>query len=198
VQGYPIPKIILQSHDIFQQLTIFKEFRFLKKLRISMKIFTKFMTYSKEAELVPGAKALIEFFKGAKECKLYLVSHNQTKTILEHVERLEIKDYFTGIYGADEIPALKPDPKAFNPVLNQHKECGIKQFLVLGDMPTDIQAAKEAGLHSIAVASGISTKEILSAYYPDLLVESLEELKKIIDNKDISNFESKNSLKIKS
>ena len=45
IQGYPIPKILLQSHEIFKYLTVLKDIPFLKKLRLAMKIFTKFQTY---------------------------------------------------------------------------------------------------------------------------------------------------------
>lgn len=47
---------------------------------------------------------------------------------------------------------------------------------VIGDTPSDIQAARDNGLDVIAVATGIFTAGELRASQPDLLVGSLEEL----------------------
>ena len=67
-----------------------------------------------------------------------------------------------------------------------------------GCLPSDIQAGKEAGIWTVGVASGVSKKEILTEFSPDLLIGSLDELKKIIENKNVSNTSTKNSVKIKS
>lgn len=47
---------------------------------------------------------------------------------------------------------------------------------VVGDTPSDVQAARDNGLDVIAVATGIFNKEELRGSRPDLLVGSLEEL----------------------
>lgn len=198
IQGYPLPKILLQSYEIFKYITVLKDLTFLKKLRIAMKIFSKFQLYSKEAELIPGTKQLISYL--SKACKLFIVSHNQTRNIIDTLQREGIEDYFEGVYGADKLPALKPDPEALHPPLEQFKKLKVNDWLLIGDMPTDIEAGQEAGLRTIAVASGISKKEILADWSPDLLVDSLTELLNLIgiETGRISNSKAQNSLKIKS
>jgi len=44
---------------------------------------------------------------------------------------------------------------------------------LIGDHPNDVLAAKQNGVRSIAVATGIATKEELAAYHPDVLVDDL-------------------------
>lgn len=199
VQGYPIPKILLQSYDVFNQITSLENLSFLKKFRIAMKIFSKYQIYSKEANLFPGIITLLEFLK--KGSDLFIISHNQTKNILEHLQKLEIKKFFKEIYGADEIPALKPSPEALLPVINKYKNAKSKDFLIIGDMPSDIISGQEAGIHSIGIASGISKKDILEHYSPDILVDSIIELLSLMGIEDgrISNTkaQNKNSVKIK-
>jgi len=51
---------------------------------------------------------------------------------------------------------------------------------MIGDMPSDITAGREAGLWTIGIASGVSKKEILLEYKPDLLINSLDEFLKIL------------------
>jgi pyrophosphatase PpaX len=69
---------------------------------------------------------------------------------------------------------------------------------MIGDMPSDIQAGKEAGVWTIGVTTGVSKKEILAEFKPHLLIDSLEDLKRLIENKNLSNSNSQNSIKIKS
>jgi ribonucleotide monophosphatase NagD (HAD superfamily) len=69
---------------------------------------------------------------------------------------------------------------------------------MIGDMPTDIQAGKEAGVWTIGVATGVSKKEMLADFKPHLLLDSLDDLKRLIENKNLSNSSSQNSIKIKS
>lgn len=44
---------------------------------------------------------------------------------------------------------------------------------LIGDHPNDVLAAKQNGVRSIAVATGIATKEELAAYQPDVLLDDL-------------------------
>jgi phosphoglycolate phosphatase-like HAD superfamily hydrolase len=108
------------------------------------------------------------------------VSHNKTDTIIEHLEKEGINDYFKGIYGSDKIPVQKPDPLALQPVLENYEQRRRDEFLMVGDMPSDITAGREAGVWTIGVASGVSKKEILKEYQPDLLLNSLDELLQLI------------------
>jgi phosphoglycolate phosphatase-like HAD superfamily hydrolase len=47
---------------------------------------------------------------------------------------------------------------------------------LVGDHPNDVQAAKLNGIRSIAVATGVSTREELAACSPDVLVSDLRSL----------------------
>jgi beta-phosphoglucomutase-like phosphatase (HAD superfamily) len=85
IQGYPIPKILLQSYDIFQHITALQKHSFLKKFRIALKIFSKYQVYSKDAQLFPGIIDLLEYLK---DLDLYIVSHNQTNNVIEHLQEM--------------------------------------------------------------------------------------------------------------
>lgn len=50
-----------------------------------------------------------------------------------------------------------------------------------GDMDNDIEVAKEAGMISIAVATGYHSKENLQRKNPDLLADDLEEVRKELE-----------------
>ena len=196
IQGTPLPKIVLESFELFKYITSLQSLTFFKKLRVAVKIFTRYLTLAKEAPFYPEAVEFINKFK--KSYDLFIVSHNQTKNIMPHLEDNKVKDVFKGVFGADLLPSLKPDPNALKPVFESYKSCNLKDFIMIGDMPSDIQAGKEAGVWTIGVASGVSKKEILADFKPDLLIDSLDELKRLIEDKKLSNSKTQNSVKIKS
>jgi len=180
IQGYPLPKVLLESYDIFKHITALTNLTYFKKLRIAVKIFGKYLEYAKEASFFPEFKPLLK--KIAKSCDIFIVSHNKTETIMDHLEKEGLEKFFKGVYGSDIIPVQKPDPMALQPVLENYEKRRRDEFLMIGDMPSDISAGREAGFWTIGVASGVSKKEILSDYNPDLLIDSLKEILMILEN----------------
>ena len=159
IQGFPLPKILLESYEIFKHISSLNTLSYFKQLRIAVKIFSKYLQYSKDAPLLPGVKELLK--KIAKSFDLFIVSHNKTETIMEHLENEDISKFFKGVYGSDKIPVQKPDPLALQPPLETYEKRKRDEFLMIGDMPSDIIAGRDAGLWTIGVASGVSKKEIL-------------------------------------
>ncbi len=49
IQGYPLPKVLLESYEIFKNITALKDLSYFNKLKIAIKIFSKYLEYSKEA-----------------------------------------------------------------------------------------------------------------------------------------------------
>ncbi len=185
IQGYPLPKILLESYDMFEYITSLKSLTFFKKLEIAVRIFTKYLTYAKEAPFYPNCIEILKKLK--KSFDLFIVSHNQTRNVLEHLEKENIEHLFKGVYGADLLPALKPDPNALTPVLESYKSTKLKEFIMIGDMPSDIISGKEAGVWTVGIASGVSSKQTLAESSPEVLVESLDELLGLVEQKKPSN-----------
>jgi len=196
IQGLPLPRIVLESFNLFKYIESLQPLTYLKKLRIATKIFTRYLEYAKDASFYPEATEFINKYK--KNYDLFIVSHNQTKNIIPHLEEKKVKSFFKGIFGADLLPALKPDPNALNPVFETYKSCKLKEFVMIGDMPSDIEAGREAGVWTIGVASGVSKREMLANLNPSLLIDSLDELIRIIENKNLSNSNTQNRIEIKS
>jgi HAD superfamily hydrolase (TIGR01549 family) len=180
IQGYPLPKVLLESYEIFNHITALNELTYFNKLQIAVKIFAKYLEYAKEALFFPAVKYLLK--KLSKSSDLFIVSHNKTESIMDHLEKMGFEKVFKGVYGSDKIPVQKPDPMALQPALENYEKRRRDEFLMIGDMPSDITAGQEAGFWTIGVASGVSKPEILTEYKPDLLIESLDDLVKILEN----------------
>jgi phosphoglycolate phosphatase len=55
------------------------------------------------------------------------------------------------------------------------------ETLFIGDMEHDIETARHGGVHSCAVLTGYNTLEQLRSAKPDLIVEHLDELKRVLE-----------------
>ncbi|TFG18171.1 MAG: HAD family hydrolase [Promethearchaeota archaeon] len=196
IQSYPLPKIILQSHEMFKHITSLQSLTFMKKLEIATKIFSRYLTYAKEAPLYPNTINILKKLK--KSFDLFIVSHNQTKNIIEQLEKHKITNLFKGVYGTDVLPALKPDPDSLNPVFKTYKSAKVNNYIMIGDMPSDIEAGNEAGVWTIAVTTGVSKKEILLNFEPNMIIDSLNQLIDITEKRTIEDPNSQESIKAKS
>jgi phosphoglycolate phosphatase len=60
------------------------------------------------------------------------------------------------------------------------------ETMFIGDMEHDIETAKHGGIHSCAVLTGYNTLEQLRAAKPDLIVEHLGELRRVLEENGLS------------
>ena len=107
-------------------------------------------------------KEVLDYFK--EFCDIYIVSHSKKEKIVEHLKKQGIEHYFKEVYGTDDIPELKPSPESLMPIFDQYSSFKGKDFIMVGDMPTDIEAGKESGIWTIGIASGISNRDVLWEY----------------------------------
>lgn len=100
--------------------------------------------------------------------------HATIRLALEVMPQLEAS--FDVIVGSDDTERHKPHPDPILAALRQ-LEATPRQAAYVGDSPFDIQAARAAGVASVAVAwGGIHSPGRLAEEEPDALVHSAEEL----------------------
>ena len=63
-----------------------------------------------------------------------------------------------------------------------YKKAKAEEIVYIGDEIRDINAAKKAKVKVIAVTWGFNSKEVLSEYQPDALVDQPQELIEVINN----------------
>ena len=88
----------------------------------------------------------------------------------------ELERYFDTVVGADETERHKPHPDPILLALDRlDADAGSAAYV--GDSPFDVQAAKAAGVHAVAVTWGrIHDEERLAREHPDAIVHDAEEL----------------------
>lgn len=96
-----------------------------------------------------------------------------TQPLLDHHQLPE----FDLVVCGDTLPIRKPDPAQLLYCLEK-LGCRAEESLMVGDSVSDIKAAKAANMPIVCVNYGYHQGEDLSAYGPDLLIESFGELLK--------------------
>ena len=146
----------------------------LKRLRIATWFYGNFRERTQEPLLFEGVQDLIVALN-QKKIKLTILSNSAKKYIIITLNQYKIDNYFSTILGAAEVTKVKPDPEGLLKILEIE---GVKaeNALFLGDMLSDINAGKNAGIKTIAVASRFVTEERLTAANPYALVHDILEL----------------------
>ena len=128
-----------------------------------------------EGNLFP-IKGILELIKGIKEkkIKLGLASSSHRKFINFILEKLEFKDFFETVVGAEDITYSKPNPEIFlksTMLLNvKPNEC-----VVIEDAKLGVEAAKNAGMKCIGYRNLNSGNQDLSK--ADQIIDDFSKLK---------------------
>ena len=99
--------------------------------------------------------------------------------VLKELSYLGVEDYFTAIASAQDVNALKPNPRGLNLIaraVNADKE----RTVYVGDMVDDMEAAKYAGMHSCAIANGFDSYARLKGTRPDYIFRNIVEFCKAL------------------
>jgi pyrophosphatase PpaX len=108
--------------------------------------------------------------------RLGVVTAKRRSTAELAFEHVPLGHVFDTIVGGDETERHKPDPE---PLLVAAERLGAtpSEIVYVGDSPFDVQAAKAAGMGSVAVTWGrIHDRSRLEHEHPDAIVDTAEEL----------------------
>lgn len=120
--------------------------------------------------------------KLSEKAKLALTTrrHVPTKEVIRQLEGFGLAKYFQKVVTAFDTLNPKPSPEA---LLECSKQLKVEAYecVVVGDSVVDIRAGKNAGAKTVAVLSGIFSREELEKEKPDLILESVKELPDFIE-----------------
>lgn len=93
------------------------------------------------------------------------------------------EDLFPGLiditFGQSELFPRKPEPSVIYHTISK-LNIDACDSVYIGDTDVDIMTAKNSGMMSIAVSWGYRSRDVLEAKSPDYIVDSVEELEKIL------------------
>ena len=129
--------------------------------------------------LYDGVRETLDFLK-TTDVKIGCVTNKNAQFTLPILEKLGVKDDFEIIVCGDTLTKKKPDPL---PLLHSAEQLGAKpeESLMLGDSMPDVKAARAAGFDIICMSYGYNHGEDIRDYKPDAVVDSMDEIKTLID-----------------
>lgn len=126
----------------------------------------------------PGIKELLEVLQGDPAVILGLCTGNIREGAWLKIAYAGLKPYFEiGAFGEDGERREHLPPIAVQRLMKHYQlePTEVHKVVVIGDAPADIQSAHQGGYVSVAVATGVHTREELATYHPDLLLDSFED-----------------------
>jgi phosphoglycolate phosphatase len=126
-----------------------------------------------ELSLFEGAIPLLQMLK-ARNHWLAVATGKSRQGLNEALSHVSLNGLFDATRTADET-ASKPHPLMLDELM---RELGVEpeRTLMIGDTTHDLQLAKNAGTHSVAVSFGAHESEALCAYDTRFLAHSVREL----------------------
>jgi phosphoglycolate phosphatase len=125
--------------------------------------------------IFPGMAQAIQQL--SQSCHIGVVSGNGTNVIKSFLQHHGLENYVGQIYGAD-IPGTKAEK--IGRLVTQAGET-VEAAYMVGDAVSDIQAARQAGVKSIAVTWGHQSRARLTTAQPDYLVDQPSQLKALLN-----------------
>jgi HAD superfamily hydrolase (TIGR01509 family) len=133
------------------------------------------------SQLLPGAEDILSRLvgEGKAPITIALLTNSGRAATRYAMETLGFKRYFQKTFTRDDLPAMKPRPEGITAAL---KALGLaeSEVLYVGDSPTDIIAARGAGIRIASVASGRYDVDAMRKLGPDFVLGSLSELEDLV------------------
>ncbi len=126
-------------------------------------------------------KGVAEMIKALAEAgvTLAVASNKFHDGTVRLIERFFGQYEWSAIYGNREDFPLKPDPAIVDLIVEQCGATKEKTFMI-GDSGVDIKTAKDAGVHSIGVTWGFRDREELTENGAEYIVDTPEDILKIV------------------
>ncbi len=134
---------------------------------------------SKRSHLYPGVEEGLEFLSSAGY-RLGCVTNKAAQFTLPLLKDLGISERFELVVSGDTLPKKKPDPM---PLLYAAEQLGAqpKKSLMVGDSISDVKASRAAGFSIVCMSYGYNHGEDIRDYHPDAVIDSMAELKQLLE-----------------
>lgn len=128
-----------------------------------------------ETRLIPDTLNALEVLSRSFKLALTTMRHVPKEKVVQELRRFNVARYFDYVVTALDTRDPKPSPEALV-ICARKLRTRINGCIVVGDSVADVRAGKKAGIKTVAVLSGIFSRQELEKENPDLIVESVKDL----------------------
>jgi HAD superfamily hydrolase (TIGR01509 family) len=136
-----------------------------------------YMALIEEVEPLEGARELIEDLKG-KGHSVVLASSAKESEVEHYLDLLDARELADGWTTSADVDATKPEPDLVKAAI---EKAGADDAVMVGDTVWDVEAAKRAGVETIAVLTGGFSEAELRDAGAGWVFESMDALRKGLD-----------------
>ena len=159
LDGHPEPELLAKALPIF--LELYAE------------------NTSKRSRLYDGVLQGLDYLQSCPNLVMGCVTNKAAQFTIPLLTNLGIYDRFAIVISGDSLPEKKPHPL---PLLHAAETFGIdpSDALMIGDSKSDVKAARAAGFKIACLTYGYNHGEDIRNYQPDIVLDSLVEIKNYI------------------
>ncbi len=159
LDGHPEPELLAKALPIF--LELYAE------------------NTSKRSRLYDGVLQGLDYLQSCPDLVIGCVTNKAAQFTIPLLTNLGIYDRFAIVISGDSLPEKKPHPL---PLLHAAETFGIdpSDALMIGDSKSDVKAARAAGFKIACLTYGYNHGEDIRNYQPDIVLDSLVEIKNYI------------------
>jgi HAD superfamily hydrolase (TIGR01549 family) len=136
--------------------------------------------HKKMAVEIEGLKEVLELIK-FKSVPMSIFTGKGRKTSLITLQQIGMLDYFDLLVTGDDVKNHKPFPDGLIKIM-EHYNADPGEVLLIGDAPSDIEAAKAAGIKSATVLWDCYAVEKVYELKGDYYFSTVKELKEFISD----------------
>lgn len=132
-------------------------------------------SYVRLDTLIPGARATLAALRESYE--LVLVTMRQDRaSLLEQLDELSLRKFFSAVYSRDG----SDEPQSKSKLIRLFGNSVRDDATVIGDSEADVEAARDLGIESVCVTSGVRSRRYLDGLEPDEVVSTIVQLPRIL------------------
>lgn len=127
-----------------------------------------------DVDRLPGTDTLLSVLAGRSDVFLGLVTGNVEPVAYHKLRTVGLAQYFSvGAFGSDHANRSRLPPLAAKRASETAGHSfSLDQTVVIGDTTRDVECARAAGAHAVAVCTGRPSRSELMTATPDLLLEN--------------------------
>jgi HAD superfamily hydrolase (TIGR01509 family) len=137
-----------------------------------------YLTFIEEVEPVEGARDLLVDLKDRGH-PVVLSSSAKAKEVDHYLDLLDARDIVDGWTTSADVEATKPKPDLIQAAL---EKSGADEAVMIGDSTWDVEAAKNAGVKTIALLTGGFSEQELREFGAVAVFESIADFRKKLDD----------------
>jgi HAD superfamily hydrolase (TIGR01509 family) len=136
--------------------------------------------HKKMTKEIKGIGEILEFIR-SKAVPIAVFTGKGRKTSVITLEQIGMLNYFDLLVTGDDVKNHKPSPEGLNKIID-HFNVDPGEVLLIGDAPSDIKAAKSAGIKSATVLWDCYAREKVYALQGDYYFSTVNELGRFLND----------------